>query len=313
MIEEIIAYSAEHDDHDVALLTNDTNPMLTAREHCLNCYEIPETWLLAPESDEKEKEILKLKTLLAEASKKLPQIEIRVLGAAMEALPQIRIRMVQYSRLEESRIAGLQLKPQELRPMSKRKTDDVYRMQDFGAIAIASMMNRRSTPERRLSSYQAQYKKWADGMKQFFVHLPERLESKANRLNAIVEVKNLGVCQAERTRLDICLQGGLLLEAPAKKDEPVTVDQIRIPQPPVYYPYETSGDVMPHALLERDPFMNDRLLSLISARQQDLDPHAFYWDRRPEGPESAWRFTCEEFRHHAEPKVTNLAMFFQPD
>jgi len=53
-----------------SFLSNDTNPILTAKLNNLPTIQIPDSWLLDPENDDRDKEILKLKQQVLEYQKK---------------------------------------------------------------------------------------------------------------------------------------------------------------------------------------------------------------------------------------------------
>lgn len=60
---------------NICFITYDTNPILTAKDNKIPCEFIPDNWLLPPETDERGKEIQKLKQKLEMLKKKEPNIE----------------------------------------------------------------------------------------------------------------------------------------------------------------------------------------------------------------------------------------------
>ena len=70
-------FSRFHEDTDVRLLTHDTTPLFTARSLGLTADNIPENWLLQPESTETERELASRKSELAQLKKTEPSFSIR--------------------------------------------------------------------------------------------------------------------------------------------------------------------------------------------------------------------------------------------
>lgn len=60
IIYEALAYKSKHSDVHVRLLTHDTNPLLTAQSCGLDYSIIPDTWLMEPELDSRDKKITEL-------------------------------------------------------------------------------------------------------------------------------------------------------------------------------------------------------------------------------------------------------------
>src|SRR5471030_2021491 len=57
-------YCATDKDSEVAIITNDSGPRFSAIKHNIICYKVPSSWMLAAETDEKDKQIKLLETKL---------------------------------------------------------------------------------------------------------------------------------------------------------------------------------------------------------------------------------------------------------
>lgn len=83
IVAETMAHAAETGEA-VALLTADTGPMLTARDHGLAYYPLPDGWRLPKEADDRDKQIKELTRQLAELRRAVPEL---VVTAATEEGP----------------------------------------------------------------------------------------------------------------------------------------------------------------------------------------------------------------------------------
>lgn len=96
IVEEALACKAVMG--DLALLTHDSLPMLTARRHGLPIAPLPETWRLPPERDAKDKEIAGLKAELAAWTARAPDIAVQM-GGADESVECIEGNLTRYAPL----------------------------------------------------------------------------------------------------------------------------------------------------------------------------------------------------------------------
>ncbi len=64
------------DEFDVAIITNDSGPRFSAINHGMKCFKVPSSWILAAETDEKDKQIQQLKAQIELFSKTKPDFVI---------------------------------------------------------------------------------------------------------------------------------------------------------------------------------------------------------------------------------------------
>jgi PIN domain len=76
IIEEALAFRSVHPELRTAILTHDTNPMLTAREVGMDYLPIPDSWLLEPEKDERLKKIDDLTRRVKVLEQQSPQLSV---------------------------------------------------------------------------------------------------------------------------------------------------------------------------------------------------------------------------------------------
>ena len=75
-----LKYSDDHHARDVRLLTHDTTPLYTAHGLSLTADQIPDSWLIPPETTPGEKEMASLKAENSRLRKKEPCFSIRCMG-----------------------------------------------------------------------------------------------------------------------------------------------------------------------------------------------------------------------------------------
>lgn len=100
-------FQARNPEADVRLLTCDTGPMASAQMCSLPFVEIPDDWLLPPESNEAEKEITKLREEVKRYRKTEPQFEISCLNQNGDDINSFEFESVCYEPLTETEISEL--------------------------------------------------------------------------------------------------------------------------------------------------------------------------------------------------------------
>jgi hypothetical protein len=321
IVEEALAYRTTHPGEDVRLLTDDTNLMLTARQCDLRYVAVPESWLLPPEPDERDKALAEVRRRLDALEHNHPAIGVAVVGASGQPTDHVRIRVDAHPDLSESDINRLVEEVRIKHPMvvifEGHGKPSPTRLATFG-------LGRYEPPtQAEIKRYQeVEYPSWLQAVKRTFESLPRQLEAPTRTVELAFVLTNDGSCPAENVVVEFSALGGLLIAPPKKDDDEAgaasesPAKPLSLPPPPrapVGRHVDLVGDLSKTMELITRPTFDERVLAdrfLPPLRQPERDPLAFYWKgTRPARHVSDWTLTCEEFRHKADPERFGLVLF----
>jgi hypothetical protein len=309
LIEEALAYRASNTGKDVRLLTNDTNAMLTARQCGLPYIAVPEHWLLDPEPDERDKALADALRRVAALERQSPDIKVHVEDADGTTIQKLRAEIDQFPSLPEDIVDAM---VEEVRSLcliaeafeghglplpSRRKHGPPF-----------DMLRGHYVPpgQEDIDNYrEVEYPRWIQEVRETFKRLPGLLEQPRRRLRLSFVLENSGVRPAENLVVELNALGGLKIAPPADESRADLEMSPMLPLPPSpptsrYVPGFAESAPFELGLNPTVPFL-ESIASLH--RQEDRDPHAFYWKGgRPSAAMEEWTLTCKEFRHQVEPE-----------
>jgi len=328
IIAEAIAYKNSHPNIEVAILTHDTNLILTTKRCNFDFIVIPEDWLMEPEPDMREKKILELERKIRELERNYPEIEVICHDIQDNRIEYLSISIIQYKELTGKQIERLVAETRRFYPMANNfnRTSETASYYDpmRGINSILGIMHEYIPPtEGEIDRYKKEeYPNWIETIKEFYRGLHKKLESPFRQGNISVSIKNIGNVPAEHLLAEFTLVGGLLFMPPTnnsdKSDEELTC---KIPSPPA----APRGRWIQREVFGRILSMEHRYPSILSMEHsipsiprfnwnRERDKHAFYWKpRRPTGSSDSWIFECEEFRHQVEPEIFNATIWVPPN
>jgi predicted nucleic acid-binding protein len=336
IIAEIIKYKNNYPDHDVSILTHDTNPLLTAMRCNLSYFVIPDNWLLPPESDSKDKKIIELENLVKELQNNYPKIEISSVDDSGNEINHFSVEVVQYGALTENELAEL-LNEVKLRyPM---KADFSKKPLGFAinpsvaldAINIALVYNQKFIPpsDDEIKKYHdEEYPDWIDAMKEYLLSLPKKFEESTRSFSFSIRVNNNGNVPAENTIVEVKALGDIFFVPHSKNDESGAKNNLIFPSPPkpprgrwitqkstfFNYPMETYKHFATgHGIPIYDSILKD-IPSLFNPKGYDkFDRNAFYWKNDGNRkPSKSWIFECKEFRHKIKEESFDVTVLVPP-
>lgn len=289
IILEALVYRDAHPDEEVALLSHDTGPLGMATDCGLAVQLVPDTWLLPPEPDERDRRIAQLEEL----TRRNPKISI-------VAEDTIRIVVHRYSPFPEAQLDELVCMARKKHPLV---ADYDEPLTQFERGALADWYRREFVPptEAEMAAYRDAYESWLTKVREFFAGLPSALEVPTRYVSVTIGISNDGGAPAEHLMVEFGLQGGLLFSP--KNDEDFAAMVLTSPPSPPKGQWvdRDIGSV----LAGLSPYSFGPDLSRISAGFPDVgrlvrpifrDNHAVYW----KGKDARSPFVsceCEEFRH----------------
>ena len=290
-----------------AFLTNDTNPVLTAKLNDLPIIQIPDTWTLEPENDEKDKEIFKLRQQVLEYQKKEPIIEIEFGVSeyimATELANEFNVQIKIYNKINQTDIEELVDSLKKKHP--KQTNFDTNENGFYRSInrMIYPMHTYYPPSDEEINNYNTAYQKWEEETYELFSNYADKRYKYAKIFPFHITLKNNGNISAEDLLLDFEILTGGQLIFPDFDDEVLT-KRWTYPTPPkppqgkwrnsIFSSIDrlAAFQALPHELAIPPITLRDMIIS------KNRDKNAFYWkDGKLEGNTSSWRFECEEFRH----------------
>jgi hypothetical protein len=274
---------------EVCLLSSDTGVVLTAKHVGLKCEEIPDSWLLEPEPDPREKEIVDLRGRVETLEDRLPRISVSFLDSVDSSpIKSLEIPVCIYETLSEHRLDEI---VEHHRKANPKKNFESPEQQALDIATLGVFGNRLPSREQIQKYTHEDYPKYLADVRNYFRGLPEQLAALSRQRSFQISISNEGGRSAEKTVVEIVALGGVLICE--KLFEPTSVPKPPVPPEPLRFDflYADSGT----GILARSLIMPH-----VEGRR---DPHTFYRRSRSEDFSDSREFTCEDFRHRIEPEV----------
>lgn len=261
----------------VVFLTHDRLPRRMARSIGLPCEKIPESWLLAAETDERDKELAKLKDELKAWSSRSPQVEVQLLRDDKPV----------------ERISG---SISRYRPLTDELLDDAAEIIEtrFPEESVGVPGQVTVTRQSDLLVYQQARREWRNSVRERIERLPAGLNFDQGLFELTLAVSNVGGAPADGLTLEVLVEGPMML-VNAKLKEKWFPPGVRFtpPKPPVLERSSGIANFRKHMLPEiadRHTFFHPQLAP--------RDPQSFYWEYAEDAIlcKSA-EGSCVDFRH----------------
>ncbi|MDO8991228.1 MAG: PIN domain-containing protein [Sideroxyarcus sp.] len=314
---ELISYRALNPEQDVALLTHDTNPLLTAKRLKIPYQVIPDEWLLTPEPDEREKEIRILKTRISEIESSQPKFEF-TFGEEGAAVPdKINAEIVVYPPLAQSEVELLIQEIEAAYPMAEHFTEEtVSKSNAFAAPAIsltaAQFMRGKYKPPsfEEIEKYKNEdYPGWLREVERKLAGLPDFLSEQNNKIGISLALSNIGNMPAEHAIFKIEVPSAILIAPPIDEGEAIQDWEFNKPPSPPRGEYTSVNTFLGLDAFKLGNMLHGSALHNLETGLSPLglprnrDRNGFYWKpNRPRMPQSQWEFECEEFVHKDVPE-----------
>lgn len=308
IVAELLEFSASHPSDDAFLFTNDTGPMLTAKHHNLRFIAAPDSWLLDPEPDEREKTIQELRRRLDSLERTHPQIVI-VASAQDRQIDRIEEQVSKFEPLSESIIDQLMVEIRRRCPMPNefRLSSTELSIRQTVAIARGGYLKYTEPTADEIRKYRKdEYPAWLARVRQTLVGAHSSLNQRTQRLKILFRIATSGTVPANNAIVEIRAHGEVSILAPqedGEAKEPATLVLPIPPTPPLGH-VEERGSERPFRLY--DPL--DAMAPPSRLVLPKTDRWAFYWHVKSLKPTKFLSLTCDEFRHQKEAEKFELGM-----
>jgi hypothetical protein len=324
IIAEAISYKNAEPDHEVVILTQDTNLVLTSMHCGLPFVLVPDEWLLPPESDPRDKKILELESRLKILEKSLPEIEIIAFDNEGSPVESLDIQIISYKELEECELKELVSMVEAANPKVTDFNSSLrYPNSLTQALGIGYVYEPPSKDivEKYLNN---KYPDWLNRVEEYFKNLGFNFGLSDRYIETSFAVNNVGKVPANDVTVEFRAYNGLLFSPSGKefiKSEAGLV--IKLPKAPkapegriVNKLASTFSHITPHGLVHDNISgkIRDLFYTPPSTPRIPKDKKHFYWqDSRPVDFEDKWVFECEEFLHHRDPEDFGITLFVHPN
>lgn len=308
------------------ILSGDTGMILRARRHGVPVVAVPESWLLPPEKDERDRKISALEAQVAALRSTEAMLSLSLTSEDGELLGAIQGTYPLYPDLTASETAQLveaiRKRHPEVKVFGSTTTNEPADGQLHALSLFIEKMSAWHAPTAdQINQYQKEYRSWIDDAK-------KRLEQFASFLNIRHRLRKLRISlandsskPADEVLVELNIHGNVTLLASVGENVPDLIAQtdhlpleVVLPQPPSpprgAYMYETIALNAQYGLGLIDIASQFRShvpdYSGIRSSFLNRDRHRFYRREDDKKPVAEASFTCEEFRHQRTPELFNL-------
>jgi len=350
ILAELLAYAQGHPAGPAALLTHDTNPLLTAKRLDLVFLVIPDEWLLPPEQDERDKRISELERRLTQYERLVPIIDISVTDGDGRTISSAQLTIRIHPDLSSEQIEGLLAMARKRHPIATDFGEDTpaHPPTALGTLASSDILARyegyewkyQAPSKEAIAKYkETEYPAWGAELVSLFQKLAARLEFPTRQATFAFIVDNKGSVPAENIAVEFETRGGILFEpnAGTSKDKENS-EEIALPAPPkppngawVRKPQATAFSnarspsielataAAREAEVNRAPFLHstpgrlsDYAFPQLPVIPPPRDRNEFYLKNRESSKHTErWTFECAEFRHQVHSKHFSLPLFIR--
>jgi hypothetical protein len=287
---------------ELAVLTDDTLLALAVRSLGFEPVLIPDSWKLAPEKDERDDQIDRLKDELRTYKQKSPDLAIAIIHAGGDAAiidATIDVFDPSDDEIQEALACAQKRFPMEEDFHSTPPNDAssiAGRLMTFGQIWQAPRAD-------EIEDYKSErYPKWVASVRNKLTSLAARLNEISQEIPFFVRISNTGFANASDVRLTITAYDGiLLLDSLSEKAKANREQALSLPMPPEppCGKYASAFSPVFGALMSSNG-LRDIIQPPYSLPPRDSNDF-YYVGGAPRSPTEEIELTCEAFPHQSDP------------
>lgn len=309
IIAEIQEFGRKRPGTKVAMLTTDSDQVVSCKALGIRFLAVPDEWLLPPELDERDKRIRELTDRVEQLEATEPEISVSWEKGEAK-IDRLHIELREPNAFSEADLEKLVQEASCRRPMPKDLDDLVkgkHTTQTLeGTMLAGTGMRYRPPTQRAVAHYrETAYPNWLVDVRTFFERFPKAVGRQARIDTVDAVVRNDGSRPAEGTIVTFTALGGLLLLRGKKES---SVPHFPKPPDPPKGSYVQSALGMPGAVNLKMPALGPSIG--FSHREPARDAYTFYLTKgEPSRPCEQWIYECEQFRHAGHREVFHIGLF----
>ena len=275
--------SKQSTNKDVFLLTNDTGPLLTARDIGVPSVPIPDKWLLEIENTELERENRKLKEENSRLRSVEPKFCITWTDIGNASNESLKCVYPVYDRLTKSEIEGLM---------------NILRTGFPRASFKESVFTMLQVPPRKeeIDQYYNNYDEWIRECENRIsgLYTPKN-ESEIQGFR--IDASNVGTRPASDALVTITAHGDFKISPPLDENAEYS-GKACLSQPPSPPQWKSIVGQLPGIIKGFENF-NESLSKQLLSKSTDFrrDPNLFYYEKEYNEPSQTFSLECEQWRH----------------
>lgn len=307
-------YCVTDKESEVAIITNDSGPRFSAINHNITCYKVPSSWLLAAETDEKDKQIKSLEAKLKQLAQSMPEFNIKVSDdEQFEAIYPF------YTALSEDELSKLLCQLTEVFPLVTDFSEGQTNPQSLTSLegGLTGIFRREYVPVSadEIALYKDTcYPEWRSQCEDILKNCHKHINPRVIKHPLSFLLQNTGYAIAERAIVTFTAKGAFLLWCDDWENEADFFESkmIDLPSPPTAPKgkWRSRFDSIEKNTLARGVPMPNMIPkhydSLLPNTSRMIDKNAFYYKNTSNQPVKAILLECEEWRHQIEEEKFQL-------
>lgn len=306
---EVLGWAELNPEASYFVLSGDVGLLTTCDDCHIPCKELPESWLLPPEPDERERKIVELENKIKILNDTRPKLNIKMDNELFN------ITIKQFKTPNEQTIQSIitdlcGIFPKKENFSEELATDiDGLRFDKLLNMSSITSLNTKNTQEIKptqndINTYHQEYDSWIAKFKSVLELSKNKFKNAILQFDVEFELINDGNGPAGDVIIQIQAIGGLLLLPPEEAHETSSWgrESLDFPQRPTP-PKRKYIDL--HPVAKQFGLGNNIIPRIPSLRQPEppREPDVFYWEPAyPNLPTTTWKFSCVEFRHKLNPE-----------
>jgi hypothetical protein len=322
-----LGYLNANPDALVALLTNDTGPMASAKAVGLPYMDVPDGWLLPPELDEAAKREARVKDELDHYKKQEPAFTIEF-GAGEGG--RLSVEVNRYVPLTDEEIQAFVARLHAEHPLSDDFGETEIRERaspDQGPLGLFASKKEVFTPTTptEIQRYRQAHGEWIEACENELKNLSKALQRREVLPRVSVSVLNAGARPADDALVTVDADGRFLL-SPRKRnndddepEEPKAKLSLTLPRPPtapkgrwVKEHVSSIGEALARiGAMQALKVDTPEILGVSPFRAAARDPNGIYFKVGARGdPRSHIEYECAQWRHAQVPHDFEFSVWF---
>jgi len=305
-----------------AIITCDSGPMISALTHEIQCPEVPDSWMLTPETDEQAKKIAQLEKELKKHTEARPLFAINTDTDQPDWDGRhFNFTSCIYSPLTEDEVGHLISKISSAIPLVTNFTDGKPETAPSGVLSstMRAMLDEayEAASEKDIASYQMQYPQWLNDCEEILKTLHNALNPHCFKHSLCFLVSNRGHAIAERAEISFSASGKFGLgdstwKLDKMRTEPANVTFPEAPAVPKGKWVNRYGvDPMSYARALAIPALQFKQPEVLMPLNGYRNKNGFYYQAENRNmPVKSFAFGCEEWRHQDKDESFQLYAFF---